>query len=384
MIIKRRTEAEKADPKFRITRARANLLLTQPFFATLAMGLKLQVREDLPTMATDGEHIFFNPDWVATLSDENLKGVIAHEVCHVAHLHHTRRMGREPERWNIACDVAINHILEDAGFALPPGQHTQYPHLKNLSSEAVYNKLPPGTGKGQGQDPNGWGGILDAPGPNGTKASPSDMAQAEQQAKVSTINAAHIAKARGKLPGSLQGLVKDYTNPRLDPKQVLRDFLDRQSKGDYSWDRPNRRFIQQGIYLPRLNCRTMGELAIIVDTSGSVDDSMLRDIGGFLVATFEQCKPERVTVLYTDAIVQRVDTYEQGELFTMSAPGRGGTDLRTGFRKIEELGLDPTGILVMTDCETPFPDYPPDAPVIWLNTGDENTQVPFGEIANLR
>jgi predicted metal-dependent peptidase len=72
-------------------------------------------------MATDGVSLFFNPDFVDTLSAAELARVLAHEVADPALQHHTRRGDRSPKRWNMACDYAINPLLIDAGLLIPLG-----------------------------------------------------------------------------------------------------------------------------------------------------------------------------------------------------------------------------------------------------------------------
>jgi predicted metal-dependent peptidase len=65
--------------------------------------------------------LFFNPDLVETLNSATVAGTLAHEVMHPAIHHQVRRSGRDPKRWNVACDFAINPLLLDAGLSLPDG-----------------------------------------------------------------------------------------------------------------------------------------------------------------------------------------------------------------------------------------------------------------------
>ena len=74
----------------RITRARSRLILSNAFFGTLASGLELVESDAIPTMATDGTLLLYNPDFVATLTDQELIGVLVHEVCHCADRHPAR------------------------------------------------------------------------------------------------------------------------------------------------------------------------------------------------------------------------------------------------------------------------------------------------------
>jgi len=95
----------------RIQKARTTLLLDHPFFGTLLFRLGAQARSSIATMATDGVSLYFNPQFVETLSAAEIAGTLAHEVMHPALQHHIRRGGRNPRRWNMACDYAINPML---------------------------------------------------------------------------------------------------------------------------------------------------------------------------------------------------------------------------------------------------------------------------------
>ena len=86
---------------------------------TLLFRLGAQACSSIATMATDGVSLYFNPQFVETLSAAEIAGTLAHEVMHPALQHHIRRGGRNPRRWNMACDYAINPMLVDAGLTLP-------------------------------------------------------------------------------------------------------------------------------------------------------------------------------------------------------------------------------------------------------------------------
>src|SRR5690242_20345889 len=105
----------------RVQIARSTLLLDQPFFGVLALGLELTEDATCKTAWTNGQSLGFSPAFVDTLTDDELKGLIAHEVMHCACGHPWRRDARDHTRWNEAADYAINAVLRDAGFALPSG-----------------------------------------------------------------------------------------------------------------------------------------------------------------------------------------------------------------------------------------------------------------------
>jgi hypothetical protein len=162
----------------KLTRARVQLLLLQPFFGTLGLRLKL-IPGDLPTMATDGSRIVYNPAFVDELKPAELEGTLAHEVLHCALGHQCRRGERDSRLWNEAADFAVNPILIGNGFALPAGALFD-PAFANMSAEEIYARLlrrrSEGAGAAQQQPPhqtNAGEGMGN--GPQGTNsAAPSD------------------------------------------------------------------------------------------------------------------------------------------------------------------------------------------------------------------
>ena len=72
-------------------KARAKLLMEQPFFGTLALRLKVIETEDIDTAATDGTRLMYNAKFVEKLTPHELVGLIAHEVLHCVFNHMTRR-----------------------------------------------------------------------------------------------------------------------------------------------------------------------------------------------------------------------------------------------------------------------------------------------------
>jgi predicted metal-dependent peptidase len=124
----------------RIQKARTALLLDHPFFGTLLFRLGARPHSSIATMATDGVSLYFNPEFVETLSSAELIGTLAHETMHPALQHHTRRAGKSPKRWNMACDYAINPMLLDAGLTLPQGVLCEA-RFRGMSAEEIYNRL---------------------------------------------------------------------------------------------------------------------------------------------------------------------------------------------------------------------------------------------------
>src|SRR5580765_4214360 len=107
-----------SDLKLRFDKARWWALRDQPFYGQLAMGLHDVIDPSVKTAATDGKSIRWNPDFVAKLTDEELRFVLLHETLHCAHQH----LWRLPpdQNGNIAGDYCINRSLGSVpGISMP-------------------------------------------------------------------------------------------------------------------------------------------------------------------------------------------------------------------------------------------------------------------------
>ena len=134
---------------------------------------------------------------------------------------------------------------------------------------------------------------------------------------------------------------------------------------------PNRRFIDSGLYLPSIRSEGMGTLAVIIDTSGSVDSDALAAFWSEIREVAAEIEPERIVVLQVDAAVQDEEHYAPGELpERIVVKGRWGTDFRPGFARLEEQGIRPAVCLYFTDMDCDrYPEVEPDFDVIWCDYG---------------
>jgi len=85
----------------KIVKARIDLLMSHPFFASLSLRLQL-IPADVQTCETDGRAIYYSEKYVNALPTPQLVGTIAHEVLHCGLGHHCRRGNRTLGRWQYA------------------------------------------------------------------------------------------------------------------------------------------------------------------------------------------------------------------------------------------------------------------------------------------
>jgi predicted metal-dependent peptidase len=360
----------------------------------------------IATMATDGVSLYFNPEFVETLSSAELIGTLAHEVMHPALQHHTRRAGRSPKRWNMACDYAINPMLIEAGLTLPKDVLLDG-RFAGMSAEEIYNLLEAeennssqdqdGDAGDQGensqageesrssnedtdtvqvlQTAGGIGQVLDAATDNLDGASVEEQAREWQMA---VQQAENIARLAGKMPAGAIRSLEASKAANVDWRELLRRAWSETIPADYSWTRPNRRHIWSGLYLPGVTSEGVGQVAIAVDCSGSIHARQLGLFEAEVRSILAGQQPRLVHVLYFDAEVHRHETYQAGQPIHLTPVGRGGTDFRPCFRWLEEKGIHPQTLVFLTDLWGTFPEIAPIYPVIWAST--ETRPVPFGQV----
>lgn len=367
--------------------ARTQLLLDSPFFGVCALQLKLTETPAnewpyCPTAWTDGTHMGYNPDFIEKLTPNQLIGLIAHEVMHCACGHPWRRDSREPILWNFAADYAINDLLLKAGIELPQGclHDKQY---EGKWAEWIYDRLPQelkdkiAQMKAAGQG-SGFGDVRDAP---GSGKDGDEQAQTEEGWKQLAQQAAQAAKAQGKLPDNLKRMLGELLEPKVDWKSVLRRFIQQVVSSDYSWHMPNKRYINQGLYLPRLHSEACGRIVIAVDTSGSIDGIVLNKFAAEMRAIAQDVQPSSIDVMYCDAAVHRTDVFERGEMLELHPCGGGGTDFRPVFTELKKQE-PPVCMIYLTDLYGTFPESAPEYPVIWATISNLK-EVPFGELVEI-
>jgi predicted metal-dependent peptidase len=389
----------------RIQKARTSLILDHPFFGSLLFRLKGRECRSIQTMATDGVSLFYNPEFVETLNAATLAGTLAHEVMHPALHHHVRRYGRDPKRWNVACDFAINPLLVDAGLSLPDGVLIDN-RFRGMSAEQIYNLLDSETetehnsgneggddehggedsteeesGDGDSNSPSapitdgGIGQVLDAPLPD--EGTPTIEEQVREW-DVAVNQATSVARQAGKVPAGLKRTLDGSAEAAVNWRELLRRLWSDTAPADYSWMRPNRRHVWAGLYLPGVIREGVGEIAIAVDCSGSVNGRQLRLFEAEVRSILEGQRPERVHVLYFDSEVQKVETYVSGQPVHLNPVGGGGTEFGPCFDWLDEQGILPQTLVFLTDLYGSFPPSAPAYPVLWASTGSR--RAPFGEV----
>lgn len=356
------------------------------FFAVLAMRLRMRPDWDVDTAIVDGRTMGYNPEYFLRLTPAERLGVVIHEVMHCAMGHFRRQEGREQRRWNIAADLAINENLVAAGLQLPAGACVPGVGLfGNMplgeSAERYYDLLAKPDEGGQG--PGGSGSGDDSPDPGGCGGvrpprDPAAAAASEAEWTVAVSQAATVARGRGDLPADIKRLVQEVVHRPCDWRALLRRFVSNNARNDYSWSRPNRRFLHAGLILPGVQSEQLGRVVVTVDTSGSIGPETLSKFADEISAILGSYDCE-LRVLYHDYNVTAEQEWRSTDgPLELTPVGGGGTSHCPVFERIEE--DPPSCVICLTDGYTMYPPQP-DVPVLWAMTTDQVG--PFGETVKI-
>ena len=123
------------------------MLAKYPRFGSEIAVASIEFKDNLPyhTAATDGKNIYVDPNYFASLSENDRLFTIAHEIMHIKFMHMFRLkdksgVKRDLKLWNIATDAIINANLERDGFRVKEG-YVNMPEALNYSAEEFYQKL---------------------------------------------------------------------------------------------------------------------------------------------------------------------------------------------------------------------------------------------------
>ena len=274
-------------------------MLDAPFFGVLASRLLIVEDTTCETMWTDSVSIGYNPEYVDSISDHELKGVWVHEVLHVAGGHCWRIGMRNPEDWNEAADYAINPIVVAGGYVLPQGVLLDA-RYDGLPAEMVYELLKkdrppkpqpskgqPQDGKGQQQPGDSGAGDAGDPGDDksdegsGDASAPDDAAggkpskkgskgtgkskQGDGQGGESGTDEVKAPKRAGEVRKAPEGVdVKTlqeewktavnnaavFAASQGDLPGYLKDFVDSVKQPTVDWKEALWQFVQQSFYSP--------------------------------------------------------------------------------------------------------------------------------------
>jgi Mg-chelatase subunit ChlD len=368
-----------------------------PHFAGLARAVRISLDDRVPTMGVFASgRLIVNPTFAATLKENELVFVLAHELFHLALRTHERSVGSDPLRFNYAHDYIINDILRvELGFKTIPAGGLDWRGARLKSAEEILlemeknpGRLPPrgqvwqeldrGRGQGAAGPQSPAGDVLDG---GLEKELFPEETSAEQQAHADAVrDAAARALGLGKMMDSLRGagrggdagassqLVTALRGLYRTPwEAALQRWLESVAPGDRTFVRPSRRGAERtDIVLPGRK-REGWMLNVVLDTSGSMSAVIPRALG--VIADFcEAVAVDQVRLVQCDAALTSDRFLSPAELAEHEISGGGGSDLAPALRHLAD---DPRveAVLVLTDGDIAYPEEAMPYAVLWLLPG---------------
>jgi len=381
-------------------------------FSGLFMVGKVTVDDAMPTAATDGINVIYGRAFVDRLDDKQLGFLILHEAMHKAYRHLTtweKLYKKDKALANAACDYVINLQIQDHDpnqevVTMPTDEEGKIMGLidekyRGMDAHQVFLLLEK---EKEGRD--GSGGSYDPDNPRPARnvqgfdehlweeAGQMDAKEAEGIAKEIDNALRQGALLAGKMNGKVSRDIQELLNPKIDWREVLRDFVKQIAKGhdDSSWRRFNKRLLGSDIYMPTAISQRLQCIAVAVDTSGSIDREALAEFLSEIKSICEEVTPQKVELMYWDSHVAGHETYEDGAVQTLTDStkprGGGGTNPSCVVKFMGDKQINPDCVVVITDgC---FYDGEGDwstvnAPLLWCIKDNKQFTHKYGKAVHL-
>jgi predicted metal-dependent peptidase len=385
-----------------LTTARVGLLLKASFFGNLATRLKLiNADEWCSTAATDGRNFYYNTRFIKMLRPKEVEFLFGHEVLHVVYDHFGRRGERDPQLSNIAADYCVNSDLKKHGVgefitSVPCLYEKKY---EDKSYEEVYDDLYENAEKidisklmdklidehldGEGDDGEG---DDSKPGKGRPKLSAEDRQQIKDEIKEAMLAAAAAdSDGAGNLPAGVRRILQELTEPKMNWRELLRMQLESTIKSDYTWMRASRKGWDMDAVMPGMKFDPMIDIAVMVDTSGSIHDSMLKDFLSEISGIMESFPAYRIHVACFDTSIHNPVQYDSENLEDIAeykVGGGGGTDFECIYDYLKSEEIEPKRLIVFTDGY-PYGSWGDElyTDTVWILHGTTTIVPPWGQHA---
>ena len=402
--------AEDVEAREKLTTARVGLLLKASFFGNMATRLPL-VNADawLPTAATDGRFFYYNSKFILMLKKGEIEFLFGHEVLHNVydHLGRSKFNLHNPTIANIAADFAVNGDLVKARIGK---MITTVPALHNvkyydMSMEEIYDDIYENAEKINideladmlldehlENDEDGNGGGKPEEDENGNLTSKSKPAYSEEdkkkirdEIKESLINSAKQAGGAGDIPGGVQRIIKDLTEPKMNWHELLSQTIESSIKSDYSFMRPSRKSWGMDAILPGMVPENTIDIAISVDMSGSISNEQARDFFSEIKAIMESYSDFKIKLWCFDTQVYNYAEFDNNNLddiLDYEPMGGGGTMFECNWQFMRDNEVEPNRFVMFTDgypCGSWGDEHYCDT--VFIIHGPDTIKPPFGNYA---
>ena len=354
------TEDEALKAKLAIMNAVRTLKEKSLFSAFFLKQFDFQPRE-VPTAEvglSNGKIVLdFNPIWILTLNNEQLEGLLMHELMHVVARHWERSEGKNPIKWNYAEDLVVNLDLVKRGWKLPDGGvMDESGKYDGWAVEEVYADL---------KDKEIKVNIL-------VKHPSCRERGVWEQVRRNMIRRA-LASSDGRglelLPSGIREEILNVGSQleRFNFEARFNYEVGNALSRELTWNTLHQYSFPLGRKLPGRNKHSK-QVVIAVDTSGSIDE---REAKQFLMIarklTFRHPDVEATVVYCDERVLKTVKLKPYQDVSKLPFPrGSGGTSFIPVFELVNRMKPKPSILIYLTDLEGEYPVKKPNYPVVWV------------------
>ena len=363
-------------PKDKIEHAKVKLMLENPYFGSLVSNIELKINDNIASIRPLGDVLEYNDEYLDVLSINEVTTILANGAMNQALFHSERGKGKESLVWRLASDYAINDLLVENGFMLPP-MANYASRFEQLYAEEIYVILL---------------GELDLQendnDPVDEKKSdefeeqdlPEELlAQEEYELLLEQLNIK--LEKQGELPKGIDRFVERKTLAKIAWRDTLYRYINAHAKSDYRMFPFSKKHLHRGIFLPSIYGEEL-KIVVAIDTSASIDNQLLEIFLAELYEIMQVFTHYVIELIECDATIQNIQRLTPQEPLEPTLKGGGGTNFSPVFDYIMEINEDFKFLIYFTDGKGTFPQYEPNIDVLWVVPKIEGS-FPFGEVLEL-
>jgi predicted metal-dependent peptidase len=260
---------------------------------------------------------------------------------------------------------------------LGDGSHGAVGGGETAGAHCARQRFAEGDGEGDSKDGEGNG------------SGRPKLSEAEKQAIRDEIKEAVLAAAQtagaGNLPAGVKRIVQELTEPKMNWRELLRMQLESTIKSDYTWMRTSRKGWHMDAVMPGMQLEPMIDIAVAIDTSGSIGSAMLKDFLSEIQGIMDSFPAYRIHVFCFDTDVHNPAVYTSDNLDSISEyepGGGGGTDFVAIYNYLKAEEIEPKRLVVFTDGY-PYGSWGDEnyTDTVWILHGTTSIVPPWGQFA---
>ena len=360
----------------KLENAKTKLMLEKPYFGSLVTSIELRINNNIASIRPLGDVLEYNEEYLEVLSVNEVSTILANGAMHQALFHSERGEGKVSSVWRLASDYAINDLLVENGFMLPP-MANYASRFERLYAEQIYTTLL---------------GELDLTENDNDPVDEQQteefeeqdlpeelLAQEEYELLLEQLNIK--LEKHGDLPKGIERFVERKTQPKIAWRDELYRYVNAHAKSDYRMFPPSKKHLYRGVALPSIYGEEL-KIVVAIDTSASIDDELLESFLTELYEIMQVFTHYIIELIECDSTIQNIQRLTPQEPLEPSLKGGGGTNFTPVFDHVMQMNEDFKFLIYFTDGKGSFPNYEPNIDVLWVVPKVEG-EFPFGEVLEL-